>query len=239
MKRLLRLYPRAWRDRYEAEVGRMLDDSDAGIREAPDLVRGAIDAHVHPADVGIRPGWLGSDRVAGLLAALAGSLGLFVMGAPVLLGQSYNALLDTVSIWSIELMAVCMVGALGLLLLRHARGPLPALLGGIAFAMGVFVVAWMLRNCLPGHRGYPVTHITILLLFASVTLASMALVLAGRRHTGPLLLIGASAGSWVLLDATHLADWEYLPVVTFVGFLALGWSALRDRTPEVTAGRPS
>jgi len=218
----------------------MLDDSDAGIREAPDLVRGAIDAHVHPANVGIRPGWLGSDRLAGLLAALAGSLWLFVMGAQVLLREeSSYGLLHTVLLGSVELVAVCMVGALGLLLLRHARGPLPALLGGIAFAMGVFVVAWMLRNCLPGHRGYPVTHITILLLFASVTLASMVLVLAGRRHTGPLLLIGASAGSWVLLDATHLADWEYLPVVTFVGFLALGWSALRDRTPEVTAGRPS
>jgi hypothetical protein len=46
--RWLRLYPRAWRDRYEAELLALLEarPPDGGARF--DLARGALDAHLHP-----------------------------------------------------------------------------------------------------------------------------------------------------------------------------------------------
>jgi hypothetical protein len=51
MKRhlLLRLYPRAWRERYGEELSAQLDaQRPLRIGVVADLVRGALDAHLHP-----------------------------------------------------------------------------------------------------------------------------------------------------------------------------------------------
>ncbi len=53
--RLLRLYPRAWRRRYEPEMLDLLGSSRAGLRARLDLVRGALDAWLHPADRSVVP----------------------------------------------------------------------------------------------------------------------------------------------------------------------------------------
>lgn len=41
MSRLVRLYPRSWRDRYEDELTTLIDESDPDWRTALDVVRGA------------------------------------------------------------------------------------------------------------------------------------------------------------------------------------------------------
>ena len=46
MKILLKLYPPAWRRRYEAELAALLDEQRAGTRGALDLIRGAADAWI-------------------------------------------------------------------------------------------------------------------------------------------------------------------------------------------------
>ena len=46
--RWLRLYPRDWRDRYADELSAVIDARPADWRVRLDLVRGAIDAHLHP-----------------------------------------------------------------------------------------------------------------------------------------------------------------------------------------------
>ncbi len=46
MKRLLALYPRAWRERYGAEVEELLDGAPATPSTALDLARGAVGAHL-------------------------------------------------------------------------------------------------------------------------------------------------------------------------------------------------
>jgi len=46
MKILLKLYPPAWRRRYEAELAALLDEERAGTRGALDLIRGAADAWI-------------------------------------------------------------------------------------------------------------------------------------------------------------------------------------------------
>ena len=48
MSRLVALYPRAWRDRYEAEYLALLADRRPDPRASLDIVRGAIDARLHP-----------------------------------------------------------------------------------------------------------------------------------------------------------------------------------------------
>jgi hypothetical protein len=46
MKWLLKLYPPAWRRRYEAEMAALLEDQKTGARTSVDLIRGAADAWV-------------------------------------------------------------------------------------------------------------------------------------------------------------------------------------------------
>lgn len=48
MNRLLRLYPRARRARYGAELASILEAEPPTLGDRFDLVRGAIDAHLHP-----------------------------------------------------------------------------------------------------------------------------------------------------------------------------------------------
>jgi hypothetical protein len=51
MRRLLRLYPRAWRERYESEMQAVLDGIPFSPLAALDLVACAVDAHLHPGGV--------------------------------------------------------------------------------------------------------------------------------------------------------------------------------------------
>lgn len=48
MRPLLWFYPREWRRRYGAEMEAFLSQTRLGPREVVDLLRGALDAHVHP-----------------------------------------------------------------------------------------------------------------------------------------------------------------------------------------------
>ena len=45
---LLRLYPSRWRQRYEEEVGALVDEEPFSVGLVVDLVRGAFDAQAHP-----------------------------------------------------------------------------------------------------------------------------------------------------------------------------------------------
>jgi hypothetical protein len=48
MSVLLRLYPRAWRARYGDELAAMLEEHPASLLDRLDLIRGALDARLHP-----------------------------------------------------------------------------------------------------------------------------------------------------------------------------------------------
>jgi hypothetical protein len=45
---LLRLYPTHWRQRYEEEVGALVDAAPLSVGLVVDLLRGAFEAHIHP-----------------------------------------------------------------------------------------------------------------------------------------------------------------------------------------------
>ena len=44
----LRLYPEAWRERYEPEVRALIEQSEVSLATVIDLLGGALDAHLHP-----------------------------------------------------------------------------------------------------------------------------------------------------------------------------------------------
>jgi hypothetical protein len=49
VKHLVRLYPKRWRDRYAAEITALVQRERASVGGVIDLLRGAIDARLHPA----------------------------------------------------------------------------------------------------------------------------------------------------------------------------------------------
>jgi hypothetical protein len=79
MSRLLRLYPAAWRQRYLVEVGDLLADRPPGFRSRIDLVRGALDAWLHPQVVATATP---DEREETLMGSLTAS-GLAVVGGAV------------------------------------------------------------------------------------------------------------------------------------------------------------
>jgi hypothetical protein len=71
MSRLVRLYPIAWRERYEREFVGVLQERPVDRRGWIDVVLGAIDAHLHPELISAAPRpW--THRLPGLLAMGAG-----------------------------------------------------------------------------------------------------------------------------------------------------------------------
>lgn len=71
MSRLLRLYPAAWRERYEAEFVGTLEERPVDLAGSVDILHGAIDAHLHPELTGGAPhAW--THRLPGLMATAAG-----------------------------------------------------------------------------------------------------------------------------------------------------------------------
>lgn len=77
MKRLVRLYPAAWRERYGDEMEALLDERPLGPFDAVDLFLGALDGHLHLRGLGHasehEKGITMSLRTAGIAAIIAGT----------------------------------------------------------------------------------------------------------------------------------------------------------------------
>jgi hypothetical protein len=93
---LLRLYPPRWRQRYEEEVGALVDEQPLGAGVVLDLLRGAFDAHIHPelgapslvgstgsGQIPLAPPSHGSPA-ASLLRVLLALIAVFVIGLGLL-----------------------------------------------------------------------------------------------------------------------------------------------------------
>ena len=67
-RHLLKLYPEAWRRRYEREMAALLEEAPPGLRAQLDLLRGALLAHLHPI-AGLEPLERARASVTGVLGA--------------------------------------------------------------------------------------------------------------------------------------------------------------------------
>jgi hypothetical protein len=72
MSRLVRLYPKAWRDRYEEEFLTLLAERPPTFADLLDTVRGALDAHLNPQAQAEPFPW--THRIPGVLALIAGAM---------------------------------------------------------------------------------------------------------------------------------------------------------------------
>jgi hypothetical protein len=74
MNRLLHLYPSAWRERYGDELVALLEAHPATVSDYVDLVRGALDARLHPQIRGATADkeFPVNQRLLGVLAAIGG-----------------------------------------------------------------------------------------------------------------------------------------------------------------------
>lgn len=83
MSALVRLYPRSWRERYETEFLALLASRPPSIGDRVDIVRGAVDARLHPelsGHAGERPGRTPAEWIAAVSSLAAGALWLAWFG---------------------------------------------------------------------------------------------------------------------------------------------------------------
>jgi hypothetical protein len=202
--RWLRLYPRDWRDRYEAEVLAVLEMRQVDARTRLDLVRGAVDAHAHPRTVPAIP--VLAAIVAGVAWVAAGLTSAFQPVPPDWPGY----LLETLPIALIGALASLMVvfavarrsgmepprgadPALALAIVGHGLwvvalalaavgGPYGAVTGAAQSAAAVGTVAVGLVRWRAGD--HPVAEVVLLAGAAMLVPSPLAWVVAGGAWLG-------------------------------------------------------
>jgi len=206
--RLLRLYPRAWRDRYEGEVVAVLEQANVGWRGRSDLVRGAVDARLHAGS-----------RAPGVAALVCGGLWTFI-GAGVIAQPVPpdwpGYLIETLPVAFLAV-AAGVVATIGLWGRRSdeagRRGAIAVLLGvGLQLAWAIGLLAAFL-----GFGGPVELGVAQALGAIGVLLAGLVLLRAGDMPIGALLVF---APTWMLFGFA-VAWLGYGFAWTLVGVLVL------------------
>jgi len=169
MSAILRLYPRAWRERYGDELAALLEEHPASLADQLDLIRGALDARLHPqvpgTEVVPEQEIPMSQKLLALLAAIGG-------------------------------VAWIAAGATMFLLPRTAEGDRDTSLAFIGFAVGMALIGTALGGLgtRPGSRASTQTGVVI-----SVISIVMALgapwpwpLFIGALLVFPILTVGAT-----------------------------------------------
>jgi hypothetical protein len=131
VRRLVRLYPRAWRERYGAELDALLAETAATPGAVVDVALGAARAHGRVWHARLR-----SPRTGRLLVLVGGVLwaGLFLAGAMLGIGAYTDELGLPI------LAALALTLAFGQLALGRGDGPM-AVFGGVVSVVGAVLVA--------------------------------------------------------------------------------------------------
>jgi len=228
MSVLLRLYPAAWRERYGDEVAALLEEHPASTLDLLDLIRGALDAHLHPQVPGAaRPPdkeITVNQRLLGAMAAIGGIA--WIIGVASIFVLQRDAFGDrnlTLAMIGLALAIACIGIALGELGTRD--GSAPSLRTGRAISTVSVVLALTLPVIWPvflfGLFGFPI-------------MAAMLAIRGTRNGVFPgwFAVVSTAAAFAVLggigIDAQAGKD-ESLVLLTVVGLppLLLAWQALR------------
>ena len=225
MSRLVRLYPPAWRDRYLDELEDLLADRPPTLRDRLDLVRGAVDAWIHPQLVS-RPSRhedaaFGS-RLTGIAAVIGG--GLWIAGGLTLFGTPLNGSLGYKESGAAVLLLVVgmLVTALAATALAGSGIVRSRAVGVAAIVMlfGAMLTAMPWPVLIVGYFGY---------VLATATFAAMWARSQGQAIGG---LVAVTA---LFLPAFNTEDERALIAIPFgLAWIALGSIAFR-RAPAVTA----
>ena len=163
MSALLRLYPRAWRERYGDELVALLEEQPASLLDHLDLIRGALDARLHPQvrGAGAPPEREipMTQRSLGVVAAIGGIVWLVAIASMVVLPKNDIGERDLSIAWVGIALGIAVIGiALGELGTRP-DSPASARTGHLVAGLGVVFGALLLMGwpfVLVGALGFPV-----------------------------------------------------------------------------------
>ena len=173
MSRLVCLYPKVWRDRYEAEFLSLLAERPPTFADLVDTIRGALDAHLNP-QTHVEPSpW--THRLPGIFALIAGALWFTVFAAFVVWQNGAWA----VAILFPVAMLFMLLSLPGDYMATHGRR-IAIALGVIGLCIVVADLPWSLPTAVAGIGGY------LIVLGGMLTLAAI------RAEIGP-------SGRWMLL----------------------------------------
>jgi len=239
MSRLIALYPTAWRARYELELRALLEARPPSFRDRVDLVRGALDARLHPqlldgraADVDMAP----EGRAPGL-AAVAGGLTWLVLSVVVGLAAGDRMDVDLTSLFwlALFLMTISLIGPLPAVRARQIRRGLAA--WGILFGLAL-LLPWDLK----GWSALPLVAVSAGGLLALAALRAglstgLRWLAVGLGFVIPFLVLGA--GSMGFIDAGPASDWiQGLVIAPYgVAWVLLGILMVRRGAASGAASR--
>jgi hypothetical protein len=227
VSRLVRLYPPAWRDRYLVELEDLLAVRPPTLRDRIDLLRGAVDAWIHPQLVA-RPSRQseeapGSRRFAGVAAVVGG--GLWIAGGLTIFTTSLDASLGykESSLGVLILVAAMLVTGLAATAMAGSVivGSRSVGAAAIVMLLGAMLTAMPWPVLIVGFYGYVIA-----------TLAFGAIVArSAGRIVGSVLAVAA-----LILSSFNVQDERALIAIPFgLAWIAIGSVAVR-RAPALTAG---
>jgi hypothetical protein len=181
---ILRLYPGPWRRRYAAEVTALFEARPPGLRDRADLLRGALDAHLHPWRA---PSWP-------VVAAGAGGIAWTFAGA-IALGQPAppdwpGYLQETLPLF---LGAVPLLGlaALGASTRLGDRDPVAARLGRPVVVAASLAWAVLLAIAMANLGAGAPLAVAATAMAGGTLMLGVALLAAGDWRAGVALLVAA------------------------------------------------
>ena len=184
MEPLLRLYPTRWQRRYVTEMEALLADEPPGVRARLDLVRGALDAHLHPWWV---PAWpVAAAAMGGVAWTFAGAVAL---GQPVPPDWP-GYLVETLPVF-LAAAPLLLLATLGASTRLGPRDPWAVRLGRPLATIGWLAWIVLLAGAVSGGGAGPALAVAATLVAAGTLLVGIALLGAGDWATGGALLVAA------------------------------------------------
>jgi hypothetical protein len=215
MNRIVRLYPRAWRDRYLAELDDLLADRPPTFRDQVDLVRGALDAWIHPQLVARLPR---QESSAGLRALPAGAAviggGLWIAGALAMNATQVSATSgykDSTAAWIILTVAAVLTGVAAIGFVRSmTTGSTAAPAAAVTMLVGALLMATPWPILAVGFFGYAFATVVFGFVVGDVLplrwlLSITALVLTSFNTENERALIAIPFGlAWIAIGSLAL-----------------------------------
>jgi hypothetical protein len=225
MMDLVRLYPVAWRARYEAEFRLLLEERPPNVVDRLDIIRGAVDARIHPQ---VTPGRLepenrtAGSRRAGALAALGGlfwaiaSLGFY--GAPYVGDLGYK---DSGAVVLLGVTAAVLTGSAAVMV-THRVGDRSVLLWASAAAIPL------------GGIGLALPWPVLLLGFFSIVLGTLVFGLFGASRIAPAYIL-VGVGALLALGFNTEDDRALLLVPLGIAWMIVGALTIRGAPSQGTS----
>ena len=235
MSAILRLYPRAWRERYGDEIAALLEERPASLLDQLDLIRGALDARLHPqvtgADAAPEQEIPMNQKQLDLVAAIGGIAWILGVASMVMLPAEPGGYRDV---------SLALIGfAVGIVLIGVALGELGTRRGSATSARTGHVVA-VISVAFGGLMLMPWPLFVIGLLGFQV-LAFAAALRGANNGALPGWVVVVFAGAAVASIGGSLGGVETdagIVLIILIGpaALPLAWSAFTSPTdtPEVS-----